>query len=665
MHDSIISMSYDGVYLSGTISFAASFIALLLACVLAAKDRRSFANRSFIACLAILAVEELMRGMSFRADNMQDAFLLQKTCIAISALLPGTFLIFSLSFGSASWKQQLNKWKYALAASYALPIATLVFLLKSLSGEAISPEHLAAKIIPLGLSGKIFYGIFLISATCILASMERTLRSSIGRIRWQIKFIALGTGCICAVWIYISSQVLIYSVLDLSLAILNPAVLIIANLLFSWGLWRSRFLRVDVYMSHTTIHYSISAFIVSGYLVIMGLMAYIVRLSDSKRPLHIDALLVLIALTGLAILILSDRLQERLKRFIVQQFRRPAYDYRKKWMELTERTNSLVDVGELCTAVAHIISKTFGILSVNIWIYDEADGRLSLSGSTVFTRAQAQDLDRRGDKVTDLLFSLKKGSALLDFRMNRPDWAEDIMKAEPDYFRDFSMRHAVALRAEEQIVGLITLNEDRVGNAPISIEDRDLLHAYGAHLAARILQIRMSDRLRRAREIEAFQYASAFFVHDLKNLASRLSLTMQNLPAYFDNPEFRSDALKLIGESVAKIDETCGRLSCLWHKIADWQANGYLHVIGRRRRVDGGRLRARRARRARTRCADARGHRRAFAILRHVAKPGRQHGARRSQNWLCRFRPTGCAISFDRRCHAGGHRTPLGVSRRR
>jgi len=42
---------------------------------------------------------------------------------------------------------------------------------------------------------------------------------------------------------------------------------------------------------------------------------------------------------------------------------------------------------------------------------------------------------------------------------------------------------------------------------------------------------------------------------------------MQNLPAYFDNPQFRNDALRLIGESVAKIDETISRLSSLKQKI--------------------------------------------------------------------------------------------------
>ena len=37
---------------------------------------------------------------------------------------------------------------------------------------------------------------------------------------------------------------------------------------------------------------------------------------------------------------------------------------------------------------------------------------------------------------------------------------------------------------------------------------------------------------------------SAFFVHDLKNAASTLSLTLQNLPVHFDDPAFREDALR-------------------------------------------------------------------------------------------------------------------------
>jgi signal transduction histidine kinase len=60
---------------------------------------------------------------------------------------------------------------------------------------------------------------------------------------------------------------------------------------------------------------------------------------------------------------------------------------------------------------------------------------------------------------------------------------------------------------------------------------------------------------------------STFFVHDLKNLASRLSLTMQNFQIHFDDPAFRSDALRMISNSVSKIDDMCNRLALLKQNI--------------------------------------------------------------------------------------------------
>ncbi|HLV02274.1 MAG TPA: ATP-binding protein, partial [Acidobacteriota bacterium] len=67
--------------------------------------------------------------------------------------------------------------------------------------------------------------------------------------------------------------------------------------------------------------------------------------------------------------------------------------------------------------------------------------------------------------------------------------------------------------------------------------------------------------------MEAFQNMSAFFIHDLKNLASRLSLTVQNLPVHFDKPEFREEALGVISHSVDKIKEICTRLTLLKQKV--------------------------------------------------------------------------------------------------
>ncbi len=47
---------------------------------------------------------------------------------------------------------------------------------------------------------------------------------------------------------------------------------------------------------------------------------------------------------------------------------------------------------------------------------------------------------------------------------------------------------------------------------------------------------------------------AVFFLHDLKSLASRVSLVTQNLPLHFANPGFRNDALRTISSDMLSID---------------------------------------------------------------------------------------------------------------
>jgi putative PEP-CTERM system histidine kinase len=118
----------------------------------------------------------------------------------------------------------------------------------------------------------------------------------------------------------------------------------------------------------------------------------------------------------------------------------------------------------------------------------------------------------------------------------------------------------------DQFIGFLTLH-DRVAGAPLSNADFDLLRTIGDQTAGILLNLRLSERLRQAKEIEILQTMSAFLMHDLKNLASSLSLTIENLPIHFDNPEFRNDALKIVQQSVNKVNSLCSHLSMLSQKI--------------------------------------------------------------------------------------------------
>ena len=60
---------------------------------------------------------------------------------------------------------------------------------------------------------------------------------------------------------------------------------------------------------------------------------------------------------------------------------------------------------------------------------------------------------------------------------------------------------------------------------------------------------------------------SAFFVHDLKNTASILSLMLQNLPVHYDDPKFREDALRGISKTVTHLNDLISRLTLLRHEL--------------------------------------------------------------------------------------------------
>ena len=92
------------------------------------------------------------------------------------------------------------------------------------------------------------------------------------------------------------------------------------------------------------------------------------------------------------------------------------------------------------------------------------------------------------------------------------------------------------------------------------------------------LNLQLLQRVVHAKQMETFQALSAF-VHDLKNLAAKLSLMVQNLPLYYDNPEFRDDALHVIAGSVAKMNAMCGRLSLLTRELELQRTEVDLHEL--------------------------------------------------------------------------------------
>jgi putative PEP-CTERM system histidine kinase len=420
-------------------------------------------------------------------------------------------------------------------------------------------------ILELGWPGYLLQVFILLTVVIILMSLERTLRASMGHMRWQIKYMIVGLGSLFAVRIYTGGQTLLFRSVDMGLEVVNVCTLIVAGALMTRSLLRLRVLSVDFYPSHTVLFGSLTVILVGIYFIVVGVLANLVRYFDGGQSLALRVFLVFLAFLGLSILLLSDRFRHKIKRFIAVQMKRPQYDYRKEWAKFTEKTSTITDVDGLCMMVAKMVSDTMEVLSVTVWLLDELRDRLTPAGSTVFSETGAGHLISEEGK-TKLVEAMRDQETPVDLDDQKILWACDLRQSMPDSYREARIRYCAPLSAGGNLIGVMTLGE-RVEYKPLSFEEIDLLKTIADQTAGSLLNLKLSEDLRKAKEMEAFQTMSAFMTHDLKNLASTLSLTMQNLPIHFNNPEFRDDALRMMKQSVSKINNMCSHLSMLSKKI--------------------------------------------------------------------------------------------------
>jgi putative PEP-CTERM system histidine kinase len=528
------------------------------------KNPRSLHHRVFAAGMLVLALDALTIGMSVSPSTEQFAFWTMANQV-VESFLFGTWLLFSIIFARSNYSELLSRWKWIIALSFLAPIVMiLVFQESFFTGRIIAAK--TGFIVPLGWSGYLWHLCAVVLSIMIIMNLERTLRHSTGHTRWQIKFMLLGIGGIFLVKLFIDSQYVLFHSIQTELDILNVGAILVANILVSGSLFRGNPLEVSVYLSHKFLYNSLTVLIIGIYFILVATLSWLSYKIGSLANINIVIFVIFLGVIGMGAFLLSDRMRLKRKRFISHNFKRPIYDYQNIWETFTEQTASVTNVADLCGEVVKLISKSLEILSVTIWLVDEKQETLSFGGSTVLTAAQAGKVKFAGGKGDKLILAMADQEMPVDLGQHEDDWVSDLVESYEDETKEGRIRYCVPMRASGRLVGIMTLSS-KVYYESLSFEDSELLKTLADQAAALLLNLELSERVRQAREMEAFQNMSAFFIHDLKNLANKLSLVTQNLPKYLDNPEFRADALRTISQSVQKINTMSGRLSLVSQKL--------------------------------------------------------------------------------------------------
>jgi len=93
------------------------------------------------------------------------------------------------------------------------------------------------------------------------------------------------------------------------------------------------------------------------------------------------------------------------------------------------------------------------------------------------------------------------------------------------------------------------------------VDDCDLLRGISHHVGALLSHAGLAEERQDAAELEALHRFSVFCLHDLKNLAARLSLVAQNAKNYGKDPAFQESAMRTVTDTANKMTTLMSKLS--------------------------------------------------------------------------------------------------------
>ncbi len=529
------------------------------------RNPRHPANIGFMLGMVGLATVETGNSLVFISGIKGQTSLpgLQIALIG-QAVLPPAWLFFSLVFARANYKEILSRWVPVLIG---IGMVSVFFAFRTGSPNFFSfyltIDNLKSSIFssqtPLLISGTLgqYFHIYIIIGVVLnLVHLENTLRASSGSKRWQIKYVIFGLVAIHASYIYLSTQVLLFSSLKTHTILSVSVVMLISVGMMAFFIIRHRLLDVDIFISRYIVYNSLTILIVGLYFLGIGLLAQGIKYFGIPFSEFFTTVFVFISILALIILFFTTGLRRKVQLFINRHFFKHKYEFRDKWMETIDKISSRKTTEETCKTLVEMISETMGARNVCLWLYNQqsnhyypVQNRPELAVKVI---NDSHPLIRR-IKAEMIPFILN------DLRSNNSGSTGD----NTELADLVSATRAVLcspLIAGQDLIGFILQGEDLSGE-PYRQDDFELLKAITTQAAVQIKKIRLAMDLMAAKEVEGFHRLSSFLMHDFKNLTNSMSLMSQNAKDNMDDPEFQQDAITTIDETVTRMKKLINKLS--------------------------------------------------------------------------------------------------------
>lgn len=428
----------------------------------------------------------------------------------------------------------------------------------ALAGQAFQSKALdgGEEAVVLGAWGRVSYVFVVIAMTVGLAHLEVVLRASREPLRHQLKFMVIGMGGVAGYQIYQASQMLLYPVWQSDHVLVSGIVTLMALALIAYGFGRSRLqdLFVNTYVSNQALVGSVSFIVIGGYLLAVGAVGTWLR--EQNRPLE-DGLSVVVIFSALIVLVLalfSKTARAEIRRVLTRNLSRSKYDYRAQWLQVTEAFHLAGDREAILDTLVDLLIKTFPTTTLSIWSFREADRR--------FVQSRALRIDgpvRPVEPSHPIVIRLMRRDEAV---WVEPNLATDSTAAdrETDPLLSSGIVLCFPIHIHGQLMAFIALGKQLHGD-PYGVDDCDLLRVIAHQVGTLLSHADLAEERRVSVELDAVHRFSIFCLHDLKNLAARLSLVAQNADRHGEDPDFQASAMRTVRDTAQKMTALMSKLS--------------------------------------------------------------------------------------------------------
>ncbi|RZV34556.1 MAG: PEP-CTERM system histidine kinase PrsK [Sphingomonadaceae bacterium] len=307
--------------------------------------------------------------------------------------------------------------------------------------------------------------------------------------------------------------------------------------------------------SHSVAFKSLSLLLIGGYLLVMFGAAQLLSMIEGDLGPMAQIGFLVAAATVTLLWMPSERMRGWLRVTVLKHLFQHRYDYREEWMRFTETIGrSGGDNASLyersAKAMADVINSPAALL-----ILPGEDGLLE----EVADWKWASDGRPALRLPPKLASALEREEHILELDAIRSGHSSPGFEPPQELLANPSAWVLVPLLHFDRLAGAVLLARPHVPRR-LDWEDFDLLKVIARQLASYIAEHENQSALMERAQFDDFNRRIAFVMHDIKNIASQLSLLARNAEKHAENPEFRRDMLVTLRSGSDKLNQLLARL---------------------------------------------------------------------------------------------------------